>query len=271
MSRGFVAVKDFGGHDADGWPLEIRAGITHVSGDWSGLRDPAIRNLFRDEGSAKAQAAIRSTTRGESRPIVKTRTTPAAPKEAPREGSRALHEPVELRHKATPKITVSLSQRTWDDLISQARKSRDGLETGGFGFGPRVYGWDREVTPSRFITMVTGRQRGTAKLDIKTLVQEKARFEADHYGEILTWHTHPFTWEPDIIGLPSEADKATFLSSLDFNHSRRYTPFYTALIITPKEPDHQRWSNPHVSAWITRRDGYFEKPVCEPALFTVRR
>lgn len=46
------------------------------------------------------------------------------------------------------------------------------------------------------------------------------------------------------------------------------TSFYIGLILTSEDAEDQRWSNPHVAAWVVRRedDG---TPVCEPALLEI--
>ena len=82
---------------------------------------------------------------------------------------------------------------------------------------------------------------------------------ADRVGEVGSWHTHPISDD----GHPSDADLAHWLNSRDFLDRG----FYIGLILTA-DPSDARWSRPTVHAWITRRDGTLNRPVCEPALVT---
>lgn len=75
---GYVAIKDWSGHDELGDPLTIKAGITHCSQNWSTLRDPDIRALFAPEGSRE----MRNVLRTRSSAVLPART-PAAGKPAP--------------------------------------------------------------------------------------------------------------------------------------------------------------------------------------------
>jgi Prokaryotic homologs of the JAB domain len=158
-------------------------------------------------------------------------------------------------------VTISLSGRSWRTLRDLARESSDGRETAGFVFADHVWSWNREVSVRRVTRSVKQRSERSAALDIGELVAEKAALRqegvADRFGEVGSWHTHPISED----GRPSDADLAHWLNSRDFLDRA----FYIGLILTADGRD-ERWSRPTVHAWITRREGTLDRPVCEPAL-----
>lgn len=171
---------------------------------------------------------------------------------------------VEVRiSSAAPRITLSLRASPWNDLRDFARESADGRETAGFAFGPHVRSWHRRVSISWVTSMVKERAASSCAFDIASLVQEKASIrgaEADgHVGEIGSWHTHPNSQS----GRPSDTDLSTWLNAHDFLGSP-----YVGLILTAHVTD-ERWSRPDIHAWITRRGGTFDRPICERALVEV--
>lgn len=101
------------------------------------------------------------------------------------------------------------------------------------------------------------RKESSASFDIGALEAEKGAIRqrgADHMGEIGNWHTHP-----DGGGEPSERDLDNWLAWRD----SLGVPVYIGLIFSSRDG---RWRSSNVHAWILRRDRYFERPVCEPAV-----
>ena len=262
---GLVAIADFVGVDEHGDPLDIVAGLTRVSTSWSTLRArPEIASLFAPEKSPQGRRAIENY-----RPALAARGAERRWWEALRASSRSsvvlpagttIVEPelLELRDKAKEPVTVDL-RYVWPELCSLAREARDGLETGGFVFGPKWWNTTREVSPTRVTRAVTYRAESTATLDTWALVQDKASIRAsghdDYSGEIAQWHTHSHN-----EGRPSVADRNTWLNAYDFLDRRPYI----GLILTAAGHD-VRWWHPKPHAWVVRRDGYLRRPVWEPA------
>jgi hypothetical protein len=170
-------------------------------------------------------------------------------------------EHVEIRSKSGSPITIALSARSWRTLRDLARESSDGKETGGFFFGPHVRGWHQRADVRWVTRAIKDRAPGSAKLDIGAVVAEKAELRqsgADGIDEQGFWHTHPDSHD----GSPSEADLTVLLNAHDFLKRP-----YVGLILTSRRSD-PRWTDPEVHAWIVRRDGPLQRPICEPALVT---
>ena len=169
----------------------------------------------------------------------------------------------ELRRKATPAITVSLSERVWQDLRRHAREARDGRETGGFFFGERIRTY-KPVSVARVMRMVTERRAEQCRLDIDALYGEKRVLRASgttHVDEQGSWHTHPGS-----SGIPSDSDLTTWLNGLDYLGRS----FYVGLILTAEAND-ERWSSPNVHGWVVRRNQHTNTAVCEPAIVKTGR
>jgi hypothetical protein len=169
-------------------------------------------------------------------------------------------EQVEVRSESGSPVTIDLSGRSWRTLRDLARESSDGKETGGFFFGPQLRGWHQRADVRWVTRAVKDRAPGTAKLDIAAVAAEKAELRRSGAGvdEQGFWHTHPDSGD----GTPSPADLSALLSAHDFLKRP-----YVGLILTCRESD-PRWNNPEVYAWVVRRDGPLNRPVCEPALVT---
>jgi hypothetical protein len=170
-------------------------------------------------------------------------------------------EHVEVRSKSASPITIAVSARSWRTLRDLARESSDGKETGGFFFGPHVRGWHQRADVRWVTRAIKERAPGSAKLDIGAVVAEKAELRqsgADGIDEQGFWHTHPDSRD----GTPSPADLTVLLNAHDFLKRP-----YVGLILTSRSSD-PRWNDPEVHAWIVRRDGPLQRPVCEPALVT---
>ena len=269
MSSHLVAIRDHYSIDEYGTPLVIHAGKTYFSSDCSMLKDPTIRACFAAEGSHAAKSALRTLSRPTPTSTLATRSQSSRPTVAPKPSPNAEPQPkehVELRLKATPTITIAMRESVWDNLRRFAQDTRDGRETGGFFFGERLTTYST-VSPNSVTSMVERRSRSSASFDLMACIQEKASHAiwAPHIEEQGCWHTHPYPDYEDkhLIGQPSPQDMRTWLSAHDFLQR----PYYVGLILTAEDYGNQRWSRPNLSAWIVRRDRYFEKPVCEPAQY----
>jgi hypothetical protein len=75
--------------------------------------------------------------------------------------------------------------------------------------------------------------------------------------EIGCWHSHP-----EGGGRPSvEGDLSTWLNARDFLD----VSSYLGLIVAPsRSGGFDGWSIPDIFAWQVRRDGAFNRAVCEP-------
>lgn len=171
--------------------------------------------------------------------------------------TRSDAESVELRVDREPELTITLRPSVQDALSAYARESDDGLETAGFLFGERVARWRKRFSVGWVTRMVEERRESSCVFDLPTLVAEKAaiRRAGSEMEEIGSWHTHPLSTD----GTPSEQDLQTWLNSRDFLNRA----FYFGLILTAK-PQRERWVS-DIHAWVVRREGVLERPVCEPA------
>jgi proteasome lid subunit RPN8/RPN11 len=134
-------------------------------------------------------------------------------------------DPVELRPRSKPRVTVSLRSSVWQKLRDHSGETSDGRETAGFLFGPHVRSW-KSVSVGWVTRMVTDRNEDTCNLDMHALVAEKASLRASGVTDIDeqgSWHTHP-----SMDGRPSDVDLSNWLSALHFLGRS----FYVGLILT---------------------------------------
>jgi hypothetical protein len=223
------------------------------------MNDPIVRRALARGRPLAMASRTRSAAAAPARPRWQLEPPPRQAK--PRWRLSEAPEHVEIRSKSASPITIALSARSWRTLRDLARESSDGKETGGFFFGPHVRGWHRRADVRWVTRAIKDRALGSAKLDIGAVVAEKAELRqsgADGIDEQGFWHTHPDSRD----GTPSPADLTVFLNAYDFLKRP-----YVGLILTTDGSD-ARWNNPTVHAWIVRRDGPLQRPVCEPALVT---
>jgi hypothetical protein len=224
------------------------------------MNDPIVRRALARGGRPLTTAARTSSApAAPARPRWQLEPPPRQTK--PRWLLPMPPEPVEIRSETASPVTIDLSGRSWRTLRDLARESSDGKETGGFFFGPQFRGWHQRADVRWVTRAVKERAPGTAKLDIAAVAAEKVelrRSGADGVDEQGFWHTHPDSGN----GTPSPADLTVLLNAHDFLKRP-----YVGLILTCRESD-PRWNNPTVHAWIVRRDGPLNRPVCERALVT---
>ena len=238
MSELVCAVASGVGRDQEGRPFPVQAGRTRIAFETLlGIEDPGTVELFGFDSGVRT--AARSWRLPE--PHVRSRSC----------------EPVALRSRSEHQVTVSL-RSCWDALRGFAQASRDGRETGGFLLGPHVRSWHSQILITSATEAAAERQPTSMNLDLeKHVLRDMAWIRAsrvdDSFGEAGFWHTHP----NERVAKPSEPDLATWLSAADWLGRP-----YLGLILTAEATD-QRWTHPHVSAWITRREVH-GRAICEP-------
>jgi hypothetical protein len=63
-----------------------------------------------------------------------------------------------------------------------------------------------------------------------------------------------------------------FLALLDWSaeHKMRNTAYSVGLILNPRfDGDRESWAAPVITAYVTRREGYSQTPVAEPAALRI--
>jgi proteasome lid subunit RPN8/RPN11 len=190
---------------------------------------------------------------------------PAMTRSEPEAGTWELPE---LRSSRSPiEVTISRSVRETmlDDAFWLTRS--DGLEAGGFLFGPATYTWHKEVRITHATPTANAvRSAGNLKLDVNEWLQAERSFERAGRDDRLLgiWHTHPQTSARN--GAPSEPDLRAFLGARDWNEEQgRSNAFSVGLIFSASEYLGDSWGRPGVHCYVTRREGYCRNPVCEPA------
>jgi hypothetical protein len=267
MSSFFVALESFKGHDPDGDPVDVKAGVTRVSSDWVGLRDPRIARRFAPIGSAAGARVLEEATRARFSPLPE-RSDSGRSWVLPAGTTVVSGELPKLRATAIPTVTVTLRSSVWHDLQDHVREASDGRETAGFLFGAVVRSW-RPVSVGWVTSMVVERRESSCVLDIAALVTEKGRLRRSGLGDVGeqgSWHTHPARFGETHVGRPSETDLAAWLNAHDFLERA----FYVGLILTAGLSD-ERWSNPKVHGWVVRRLEHTNTAVCEPAIVKTGR
>ena len=228
MSELVCAVASGVGRDQEGRPFPVRAGRTRIALETLlGIEDPGTVELFGFDSGVRAAA--------------RTWRLPEP------HGRSESCERVSLRSRSEHQVTVSL-RSCWDALRGFAQASRDGRETGGFLFGPHVRSWHSRILVTSATESAQQRHPTSMNLDLeKHVLRDMAWIRAsrvdDSFGECGFWHTHP----NERVARPSQPDLATWLSAADWLGRP-----YLGLILTA-DPADQRWTHPHVSAWITRR------------------
>jgi len=238
VSELVCAVASGVGRDQEGRPFPVRAGRTRIALETLlGIEDPGTVELFGFDSGVR---------------------TPARTWQLPEPSARSRScEPVSVRSRSEHQVTVSL-RRMWDALRGFAQASRDGRETGGFLFGPHVRSWHNRIVITSATEAAMERQPTRLKLDLEQhVLRDMAWIRAsrvdDTFGEAGFWHTHP----NERVATPSQPDLAAWLSGSDWLGRP-----YLGLILTAEATD-QRWTHPHVSAWITRREVH-GRAICEP-------
>jgi hypothetical protein len=166
----------------------------------------------------------------------------------------------DLRLGAPPQVTLTFSERVWNELATLAREARDGRETAGGLWGDHIRLHQKRIALLRVTRAVKERRERSASLDIGDLVAEKASIRAcgaaDRFGEIGCWHT-----EPGSFRRPSDTDLQTWSSALELARPGRCSS-YLGLILTDAAGD-GRWSRVEAHAFVLRR--VLGRAVCEPA------
>jgi hypothetical protein len=232
-------------------------------------------NLGREWSRLSAMLSAGSTR---SVPATATRSVRvAAPGRAPFPSSWRLPEPprakidapsIRLDTDTEPRVKVIVVRSAVAAITAECSRWRDDVETGG---------WHRERTVTSATVAATGRKAGKVTLDEGDFVRMDRQLQAqrDRDGDLRgigDWHTHPPAdsrpRQADLRSRPSEADlrcQALELATIgDHNAS------LTSLIVTRRD-GRESWTNPHISAWVTRhaRSSFGERMVCEPAIVSV--
>jgi hypothetical protein len=150
------------------------------------------------------------------------------------------------------------------DLFELTRS--DGLEAGGFLFGPASWSWDKEIRVLHATATADAiRTSGTLRLDAREWLEAERSFERQGLDDVLLgiWHSHPRTFSRD--GTPSSADLRAFLAARDWPEEQgRSNAFGVSLLFSASEFWGDSWAAPGAHAFVTRRDR-FGRGVTEPA------
>jgi integrative and conjugative element protein (TIGR02256 family) len=243
----FVARKNCHLDDGTGRLEGVFAGVTHVAGDHPWVREhpdvfePEARRQANPRGS---QPPVRTAARAR---IERWRLSPLPPRRVD----------VELRTD-TGDISVSLNARALDVLGAEARRSEDGLETGGPLFGPRFFTWHRSIDVRVADGPGPNAVRSEASLDRDIFDRIQLRHQLQRANpditEIGDWHTHPAGRD-----VPSPEDLRAWQDDMRVLDNS----VHLSLIATPDPV--RGWRSPHWHPWVLRRKSFGSGLVCERA------
>jgi hypothetical protein len=182
-------------------------------------------------------------------------------------------ETPQLRSSASPAEVVfsrSCREAATGELFRLTRQ--DGLEAGGFLFGPPARGWHKRVEILHVTPTGNGhRTRDSLRLDSEEWLRAERSIAAEGLGWQLAgfYHSHPNTTD----GSPSGADLRALLACLDWNEELgRCASWAVGLIACADRVshDHYTWATPRLHAWVVRREGYAQRAICEKAALRCR-
>jgi hypothetical protein len=170
-------------------------------------------------------------------------------------------EPIELRRGRSP-ITVDLSSASKEAIeaeILHVRRQGD-WEAAGFLFAPKRPSYRSDSVSVCLATHAGDDSRhswGSVQLGDPYELQASFPPELQHVMRVGDWHSHNIP-ESDV---PSETDMRAWAGNCD----ALALPFYVGVIASPARDG--GWMLRSLTPWVTRREGYPSKLVCERAVF----
>jgi proteasome lid subunit RPN8/RPN11 len=131
----------------------------------------------------------------------------------------------------------------------------DGLEAGGFLFGPPSYSWHKEVRiTSATPTADAIRGSDSLKLDTREWLEAERSFERAGFDDVLlgVWHCHPD--ESARTCEPSTLDLRAWASALDYSRGRSINSYSVGLVYTAAPFWGDSWASPGPHCYVTRTD-----------------
>jgi Prokaryotic homologs of the JAB domain len=168
--------------------------------------------------------------------------------------------PVRVRMGTSPsRVWVKLASRARRLIVDEARRSRDGLETGG-----PLFSESRWYSDPFYVVAAGGLGAGAKRgVDRFGMDHVQAMTGADEFrrhdsrvSEAGHWHTHP----ADRSTRPSDADLRAWAQLGE--HLDRTT--FLGIIATDPGLSDRAWSRPHLTAWMLRT-GPLGSWTCEQA------